>query len=120
MMIINNTSKNFWSNGQKFLSLVTIKKTIVLVLFAFLYVSCVGNKNLELESLKTEKGWGYVIKENDKIIIKQSIIPVITNNRSFESENDALKVGQLVLQKLKNNNTPTVTKEDLIALEIKV
>ena len=74
---------------------------------------------LLLASLETDNGWGYIIKNNDKIIIKQSIIPVIQNQKSFENEEDALKVGNLVLKKLKANTPPTITKKDLILLSIK-
>ncbi|MCW2117846.1 DUF4907 domain-containing protein [Flavobacterium sp. 7A] len=75
---------------------------------------------MTLNSFKTSTGWGYTISQNKKIIIKQTIIPVIENNSSFKTESDALKVGQLVLEKLNNNISPTVTKNDLNLLSIKL
>ena len=87
--------------------------------FLMLIFACSKKEELNLESIKTSTGWGYVIKNNDRIIIKQSIIPVIPSQKSFETEQQALKVGNLVLQKLKDKTSPTITKKDLILLSIK-
>jgi len=87
--------------------------------FLMLIFACSKKEKLNLESIKTSTGWGYVIKNNDRIIIKQSIIPVIPSQKSFETEQQALKVGNLVLQKLKDKTSPTITKKDLILLSIK-
>ena len=105
-----NIRKNFLSNKTKFL---------VIVSCLLLFVACSYKQKLTLESIKTATGWGYVIKNNDKIIIRQSIIPVIQNQKSFENEKEALKVGNLVLEKLKAKTSPTITKKDLILLSIK-
>ncbi|NRS87309.1 hypothetical protein HNQ02_000209 [Flavobacterium sp. 7E] len=120
MMTINKNIKNFWYSSQKFFSLLNLLKISLVLLLIFLNTSCNRANNLKLESIKTTNGWGYTIKENDKIIIKQSIIPVIANNRSFETEEDALKVGAVVLQKLKDNTSPTLSKNDLTSLAIKI
>jgi hypothetical protein len=85
-----------------------------------LFIFCRKEQDLKIQSLKTINGWGYVIKNNDKIIIKQSIIPVISESKSFKTEKEALAVGQLVIQKLNSNNSPTITKNDLILLKIKM
>ena len=91
----------------------------MLLSFLILFFACSKKDELNLESIKTPTGWGYVIKNNDRIIIKQSIIPVIPSQKSFETEQQALKVGNLVLQKLKDKTSPTITKKDLILLSIK-
>ena len=91
----------------------------MLLNFLILLFACSKKDELNLESIKTPTGWGYVIKNNDRIIIKQSIIPVIPSQKSFETEQQALKVGNLVLQKLNENKSPTITKKDLILLSIK-
>lgn len=117
-MTINTNTKFFWTNIRKNFLLGTSKK-LVLLNFLWLIFSCNNKPDLNLESIKTPTGWGYTIKYNDKIIIKQSIIPVIPNQKSFESEEEALKVGNLVLDKLKQQTSPTITKKDLILLSIK-
>ena len=110
-MIINMKKQFFWSKIQKNL----------LFLFLLLQITaCTRNETLKTESFKTTSGWGYSIAYKNKTIIKQSIIPVINNTKSFSTEEDAIKVANLVAKKLKENNSPTVTKNDLILLKIKI
>lgn len=117
-MITKTQTKFFWTNIQKIFLFNWTKKYILLGCL-ILVLACSKKQGLALESFKTATGWGYVIKNNDKIIIKQSIIPVIATQKSFKSEEEALKVGNLVLQKLKDKTSPTITKKDLILLSIK-
>lgn len=63
-------------------------------------------------------GWGYSIFQGDKQIIKQDIIPAIRKNISFQSENDALQTGLLVIEKMKHNKLPTISREELEGLRI--
>jgi hypothetical protein len=88
-------------------------------MLVLLLTSCTGKEPFQIESFKTKSGWGYSIASNDKILIKQSIIPVINETKSFLTEEDALKVGNLVVEKLNKDLSPTVTKNDLILLKIK-
>ena len=67
---------------------------IGLVLFIF----CRKEQDLKIQSIKTANGWGYIIKNYNKTIIKQTMIPVISEFKSFKTEKEALAVGQLVLQ----------------------
>ena len=106
--------------------LTTIKTTrgnmkFIKLLFVFLLViSCKHNAELGVKSFKVNTGWGYTIGINEKIIIKQTVIPTVSQKRSFESEADALKVGNLVLKRIKQNLSPTISKKDLILLEISI
>lgn len=118
-MTINSNPKFFRTTIRKNFLLNTTKKYFLLISF-LTFFSCNSPQDFSLESIKTPSGWGYVIKNNDKIIIKQSIIPVIQNIKSFESETEALKVGNLVLDKLKQQTSPTITKKDLILLSIRI
>lgn len=83
-------------------------------------ISCNKKEQYNVKSLKLNDGWGYTIDLNNKIIIKQSVIPTVSNNKSFKSEVEALKVGNLVLQRIKQNLSPTVAEKDLILLEISI
>jgi hypothetical protein len=103
--------QNRYTDKMKF-----IKLLFVLLLLA----SCKKNAEFEVKSFKVNAGWGYTIEINNKIIIKQTVIPTISNKRSFKSEADALKVGNLVLQRIKQNLSPSVAKKDLILLEISI
>lgn len=118
MMIINLTNRFFWAKVQKN-PIFANKHTILFILCLFLFISCNRTESLKVQSLKTNSGWGYTISKDDKIIIKQTAIPVISDNKSFKTEEEALSVGNLVLQKLKDDLSPTVTKKDLFLLAIK-
>lgn len=119
MTMTTNTKTQFFRKNFRKNSLFNTAILLILSSCLCLFLACNNTKELTLESLKTNNGWGYVIKNNDKIIIKQSIIPVIQTQKSFKNEEDALKVGNLVLEKLKARTSPTITKKDLILLSIK-
>lgn len=91
----------------------------IIIVFLF-FASCKNNAEFEVKSFKVNDGWGYTIGMNDKIIIKQTVIPTVSEKRSFKSEADALKVGNWVLERIKQNLSPTVAKKDLILLEISI
>jgi len=110
--MITNTKQFFWSNIQK--------NFIVFFMLLLFFTACTKKEALISTSFKTNSGWGYTITYKEKVLIKQSIIPVINDTKSFETESDALKVADLVKQKLKQNLSPTVTKNELILLKIKL
>ncbi|MFD2941530.1 DUF4907 domain-containing protein [Flavobacterium notoginsengisoli] len=110
-MMIINIQKHFRNN---------IRKCFLLFIFLIFFISCTKKEALTSTSFKTNSGWGYTIAYKEKILIKQTIIPVISENKSFATEGDALKVAELVKEKLKQNLSPTVTKKDLILLKIKL
>ena len=95
-------------------------KNLLFILFFLQFTACTKKETLHVESIKTASGWGYTISHKDKILIKQTIIPVISEVKSFSSEEDALKVADLVVKKLNQNASPSVTKNDLILLKIKM
>ena len=97
-----------------------MKNSLILIGLLFLFICCNSDKDWKLATIKTETGWGYTISNQDKIVIKQTIIPVISKIKSFETEAEAAKTGNLVLQKLRNNISPTITKKELTLLAIKL
>ncbi|WP_281867394.1 DUF4907 domain-containing protein [Flavobacterium sp. GSB-24] len=111
MMTIINIKKFFWN---------IIQKNLLFIAFLLFFAACAKKEVLTSSAFKTNSGWGYTISYKEKILIKQSIIPAISENKSFKTEDDALKVADLVKQKLKENLSPTVTKKDLILLKIKL
>ncbi len=62
--------------------------------------------------------YGYEIYYNNKTVVKQEAIPAVTGNRPFNDSLSALKVMDLVLEKLNTGKNPTISKKDLIALKI--
>lgn len=111
MTIINTKKQLFWNK---------IQKNLLLFILGLLLIACTSKESFKIKSFKTTSGWGYSIASNDRILIRQSIIPVINETKSFFTEKDALKVGNLVFDKLNKDLSPTVTKNDLILLKIKL
>ena len=107
-------------NFRKQLFRILLQKSLLVLLFFELLISCSQKRDFQVEPLQTPTGWGYTISLENKIIIKQTIIPVISEIKSFHSKKEALKVGQLVVEKLNQNIVPSVTKNDLILLKIKL
>lgn len=91
----------------------------IIIIFS-LFISCNNNEEYLVKSFKTSRGWGYTIAIDSKVVIKQTVIPTISNQESFKTEGDALRVGNLVLERIKQNLSPTVSKKDLILLEISI
>ena len=95
------------------------RKNMFFLLTLIVFISCKKNETYGIATIRTEKGWGYEISMNQKRIIKQTIIPAVEGLKGFHSEEDAKKVGKLVIEKLESNSPPTVTKNDLILLGVK-
>ncbi|KAF2509970.1 DUF4907 domain-containing protein [Flavobacterium zhairuonense] len=110
-MIINTEKQFFWTK---------IQKNLLFILLVLQFTACGKTETFKIDSFQTKTGWGYTISAKNKILIKQSIIPVISTVKSFSSEEDALKTAHLVVSKLDQNMSPTITKNDLILLKIKL
>ncbi|MDR2972301.1 MAG: DUF4907 domain-containing protein, partial [Bacteroidales bacterium] len=63
--------------------------------------------------------FGYDIYLYDDILIHQPSRPGFSGNAGFATEEDAMKVAELVIKKIRNNEMPpTVTIEELQELKI--
>lgn len=64
-------------------------------------------------------GWGYEIIQGESVLIKQVYIPAIQGNYAFETEEDARKTADFILEKLNNNIfPPTLSREELTYLDV--
>lgn len=99
-----------------------IKKNWVYILFGFsVFLFVVSrftgksehNRNKEIQlSLKTFKGnagWGYDIYTNDTLYIHQEFIPAAEGRKGFITKEEAHKIGQLAIAKLKYSKLPMIT-----------
>lgn len=77
-----------------------------------------AKSQFSLQIIQIDGGWRYEILADNKTYISQKYIPAIEGNQLFTDKEDAIKVGQLVLNKLQNKHSPTITKEDLAKLKI--
>ena len=66
------------------------------------------------------KGWGYDLSVNGKRTIHQPLIPAVSGNNPFHSEEEARKTGQLAADKMRTSgNMPTISIRELDSLGIK-
>jgi hypothetical protein len=84
-----------------------------------------SSENLEVKTYEVKdstgksQGWGYDIYVGNKKTIHQPIIPAIPGNRSFKTENDAMKTGLFALQKMKKESSlPTLLIKELDSLGV--
>jgi hypothetical protein len=98
----------------------TTKTFAIASLVVLLSVSILGCKTqkddssgIKLKSFQTEKGWGYSISIQNKQCIYQPFIPILEAQKGFSSKESAEKIGQLVVDRLKNNQSPAITSADL-------
>ena len=74
--------------------------------------------NIEVKTKQTNTGWGYDIYVKNKLFITQDIIPSIAGNKAFKTEIDAKKIGELMVLKMKQNQTPNITEQELDSCNI--
>lgn len=114
-----------------------MRTAIFLLLILLTSCSDISNEKISSETTDTEnsrstepvyeiitteipdKGFGYQILKDGKLIIDQQQIPAIQGNRCFASENDAKRTGELALKKIKDQMfPPTISTEELDSLGI--
>ena len=107
----------------------SMKKPIILIihLILFLNLSCKNEspkKNevkFTLSLHKVHDGWGYTIYKNDKKFIIQEHIPAIGTIKTFQSKEEAEKIGSLVKIKLEHNVIPpSISIKELDSLKITI
>lgn len=70
--------------------------------------------------IEIEGGYGYQVSHNNHIAIFQPFIPAISGKKPFMEKEDAKKVGQLVIDRMKAGENYTITRQDLESLGIKI
>ena len=100
---------------------------LVIAVAAAVVILLVNKKNkkavdgkilLTTKAFATNNGWGYDVLTNDTVYIHQQYIPAVEGFQSFTTEKQALEVGNLVIQKLKQNTSPTILLKELDSLKI--
>ncbi|MFA9391558.1 MAG: DUF4907 domain-containing protein [Prolixibacteraceae bacterium] len=71
-----------------------------------------------LNVYEIEGGWAYEVKIDTSVMLFQEQIPGMPNNVKFSTKADALKCGKLVMQKLKKQQRPSISKTELDSLKI--
>lgn len=97
----------------------------LLLLFSvvfFIYQKVIKeNQSLQVKTFNIHKGWGYDIYKDNKLYIHQEIIPAIEGRKSFASKDEAMRLGELVISKIKKGKgggLPQVTIQEIDSLKI--
>ncbi|WP_158602565.1 DUF4907 domain-containing protein [Proteiniphilum sp. X52] len=101
---------------KRILVLIFLFVISIILLTYFLFTLSGENKNTDTYSVRTFKsgnGWGYQINTKEKVIIVQPYMPCITGDQPFPDEKSARVIGELVLSKIRNNEDPSITREEL-------
>jgi len=78
-----------------------------------------ADAKIEIKTFKTSGGWGYDIYIWDSVYIHQPHRPAVPGSKGFNREEDARKVAEIVVKKIRNNDMPpTVTLEEMKKLGI--
>ncbi|WP_157986524.1 DUF4907 domain-containing protein [Chitinophaga alhagiae] len=101
-----------------------IKRFHRLVLFtvppAALFFSCREKADtLRLAPVRTGNSWGYHIQHNGRPFIYQVEIPAVAGHHPFSSKEEAMRVGRLVLHKLRHGQSPAVSLRELDSLNVR-
>lgn len=104
----------------------TIKKNWVYYLFVIALITFAISRlrpaaqNVEFKTFQTNAGWGYEVYKNGKLFIRQDNIPGVEGYSVFKTEEDAKKVGALVVKKITEAKTdlPAITPREIDSLQI--
>lgn len=115
-------SSNHWKRKMRMIKNTQLIRFLIFVIIFQVFSSCKDKKlafNGYVYKIETKK-YGYAILFKGDTIIKQDYIPGIEGNIAFQDSLDALKVLDLVINKLNKNESPTIKKTDLIKLKTKL
>lgn len=96
---------------------------MIICLLTSLGVGCGANHNkgtlyrVETWEVAPNK-YGYKILRDERIMIAQPFVPGLSGQHGFTTPADALRVGELVRERLMKGEDFTVTQEDLQRLKI--
>ncbi len=105
-------------------------KKIIFILLTFSLFACKEKNNavilnhfdgdtLNFEVTKIDTGWGYNIYKNNKLFIKQELIPAVNGHFLFKNAEDAAKTAMLVISKMsKKSGLPALTIEELDSIGV--
>jgi isocitrate dehydrogenase len=117
MNLTINKTKNY---NNIFLAGIII---ILAILFFAAYTTQLKREQhvafITVNPIHTLDGWGYEILANGKTYIRQSFIPAVEGKKSFKTKEDAIAVGNKVVEKMKmGQQLPTITVDELKQLGV--
>ena len=109
-----NTEKN---TGK--LGLARIVSIVFFLLLGSFYL-CRHETNdcYRVEVIQSNSGYGYKLYEGKRTIILQPFIPAVPGKMAFQTREDAQRIGNLVMQRMKAGGSFSISKADLNNLRI--
>jgi hypothetical protein len=99
---------------------MTIKPNTTVIVTSVIIAACIplyyylyAEKNINYKIFQTEGGWGYDIIVKKKIFIHQESVPSFTGEKAFVTKEQAEKVAELIINKIKRKQPPAVTTFEL-------
>lgn len=71
-----------------------------------------GNR-VKPELLHTEKGWGYDILVDGKVVVHQPVMPAHGGGLGFGNRTQALHAAQLVISRMGDNQFPGLSQQEV-------
>lgn len=72
-----------------------------------------NKENISAKVFRSIDGWGYDILVNDTLFIHQEFIPAMTGRKGFPEKEQAEQTAQLIINKMKRGQLPTITTFEL-------
>lgn len=89
-------------------NVLVLSAAAILSLFIFM-IRKQGTPGYNSKVFHTSTGWGYEILVNDRVFIRQESIPVLPGSQGFPLKTQAEATAQLIINKMKRHQPPTVT-----------
>lgn len=100
--------------------LVAIIQTVGFTILVESTPNKVDSGELSVRLYQEKEGWGYDIVNSGDVFIRQPFVPGISGYQPFQSKNDALKTGRLVLQKVRRGQPPAISVDELDSLDVNI
>ncbi|GAA4306261.1 DUF4907 domain-containing protein [Compostibacter hankyongensis] len=68
---------------------------------------------VEAVPVRISDGWGYSIRVNHRLFIYQDRIPGLPGRQPFPDREKAMRVGNMVRDRIRQGKSPTITRADL-------
>ena len=68
---------------------------------------------LVVQEVGNDEGWMYSIYDRDVLLIRQQFLPILKGQQKIFSRDVAEQLGNIVIEKIRNQKMPAITKEEL-------
>ncbi len=68
---------------------------------------------LVVQEVGDVKGWMYSVYDGDVLLVRQQFLPILKGQQKISSREVAEQLGNIVIEKIRNQKIPAITKEEL-------